>query len=199
VPENAALPEPASKGPTRGRRRAAGHELPATLPTERAAVDDPTSTGRPEGRATLSVTLTTLLEQLLGEGTSVRFEVTGASMTPFIRSGDVVTLCPRSDGAVRLGDVVGVRRGQHRLLVHRVVGNAGGELSTRGDATPSGDGTVEFESVLGVVTRLERGGKRVRFGLGPERRLIALASRLGLLVKLLGLYGRWKRLQLLCG
>ncbi len=46
---------------------------------------------------------------------------------------------------------------------------------------------------LGVVTTLERDGKAVGLGIGPERVPIAVASRLGLLVPLLRLYEMSKR------
>ena len=40
---------------------------------------------------------------------------------------------------------------------------------------------VSLPGILGRVTRIERAGRRVRLGLGPERALIAVLSRRGLL------------------
>jgi hypothetical protein len=52
---------------------------------------------------------------------------------------------------------------------------------TRGDASPQTDDPVGWGDVLGHVSGVERGGRPVGLGLGPERVLIAVLSRWGLL------------------
>ena len=141
-----------------------------------------------------------ILEDILRRGESVRFRAGGISMHPFIRDGDVLTVSPLAHGRSRLGDVVAVRQpGADRLLVHRVVAARPGRVVTRGDAAHSDDGPVPGGCVLGVVTRVERGAHEVTAGRGPERRVLALLSRHGLLTPLVAgtrkLAAGWRRLR----
>jgi hypothetical protein len=126
-----------------------------------------------------------LLADLLRAGQSVRLEVTGHSMAPFLRPGDVLTIAPCRGASPSQGEVVAFAPREDRLLVHRLVARREDGLLLRGDAAPQADPLVARADVLGVVTRAERCGQRVRVGLGPERRAVAWLSRIGLL-RLLG-------------
>jgi len=102
-------------------------------------------------------------------------------MLPLLRSGDILTIAPLR-GGVRLGDVVAFVGGPDRgLVVHRVCGRYAGRLDIRADNARDPADIVPVGAVLGVVTRAERGGRRVRLGLGPERVLVAVLVRLELL------------------
>jgi hypothetical protein len=156
--------------------------LPAEAANSGAATD-----ARP---ATLSLSgddLAGLLGAVCDRHACFRFAARGISMHPFIRDGDVLTVAPL-DGPVAVGDVVAVRdpRGQ-RLLVHRVVTALRGRFVVRGDNTREPDGAALQADVLGRVCRVERGGRRVRLGQGPERHLLAALSARGLLVPLVSL------------
>ncbi len=122
---------------------------------------------------------------MLADGFDAELRVTGSSMSPLVRGGDLVTLSPPSRCPIRRGAVVAYLRGSRSLAVHRVVAGAGEKLVTRGDAMTRPDDPVAAGEVLGVMTRHRRRGRRVRLGLGPERVLIAWLSRRGLLVPLL--------------
>jgi hypothetical protein len=103
-------------------------------------------------------------------------------MQPFIREGDVVTVSPLRGAAPRLGDVVAYAELEgDRVVVHRVVGTRGGAWLVKGDNNPGADGLVVPAQIIGRVTRVERGGRDVSLGLGPERWLIARLARSGLL------------------
>jgi hypothetical protein len=120
-----------------------------------------------------------LVRDLLSDGLPVKVTVTGSSMVPFIRAGDVVTLRPGAEAF--LGGVIAFLRPGARLVVHRVIARAGAGVVTRGDASPETDDPVGWGDVLGHVVGVERGGQPVGLGLGPERALIAVLSRWGLL------------------
>jgi hypothetical protein len=126
-----------------------------------------------------------LLHQLLDEGLAVEIKAAGASMSPFVRAGDLLTLTPRGRRAVRRGDVVAFLVDGGSLVIHRVVAAEGAAVRTRGDALGRGDRPVAAADVLGIVVRVERRGRRVRFGLGPERALVAWLSERGFLAPLL--------------
>ena len=131
--------------------------------------------------------LVALLRAVLERGQPFRFEAPGFSMSPFIRDGDAITVAPLAGASPRPGDVVAfLRPDSGKLVVHRVVGKRGDAfLIIRGDNAEEGDGLVPRANVLGRVTRVERDGKRVYLGLGPERHLIAFLTRWGLLRPLL--------------
>jgi hypothetical protein len=147
-------------------------------------------TEEPEHRVTGSVFIE-LMQAVLSKGRAFRFEAAGISMTPFIRDKDVLTIAPVSSKAVGIGDVVAYRvrqpRGE-RLVVHRLVGRQGRHYLIQGDlAANLITNTARKSDLLGRVVLIERCGKRVRFGLGPERYLIAALSRFGLLPRVLRL------------
>ena len=126
----------------------------------------------------------TLLRAVLDKGVPFRFRATGFSMSPFIRNGDVLTVSPLS-GRARLGDVVAfIRQGTGGLAIHRVVGTSAGGCLIRGDNSSRDDGYVAAENILGRITKVERNGKKILLGLGPERYLIAFLARKGLLIPL---------------
>jgi hypothetical protein len=129
-------------------------------------------------------------------------------MSPFIRDGDVITIAPvqpsnRSPHATAfspvppggkpgvmtcgIGQVVAFASpvGQ-RLVVHRIIGRHEARFLIQGDSLHGlAADTVRPDEIFGRVVRVERGGKRVWLGLGPERHVIAALSRAGLLLPIL--------------
>jgi len=127
--------------------------------------------------------LVDLLQGVLDKGAPFGFKVKGSSMYPFIKDGDVITLSPLTLHPPRLGTVVAfVYPGSGKLAVHRVVGKKGdSSLLIMGDRCSEPDGAIPKINILGVVTRVERDGKRISLGHGPERVIIAFLTRRKLL------------------
>jgi hypothetical protein len=124
--------------------------------------------------------LSALLQAVLQRGVPFRFRAKGFSMSPFIKDGDVITVSPLAGARPRLGEVVAFQRnGSDALVVHRVVGWRGDSIAIQGDFLPAADDIVPRSRILGRVKRVERGGREVRLGLGPERAVIALLTRSG--------------------
>jgi hypothetical protein len=121
-----------------------------------------------------------LLADVLRRGFAVRLQATGHSMSPFVRSGDVLTIEPLAGRRPSLGDVLAVAS-RDGLRVHRLVGWEGGRALLRGDVAAEADPPASKEELLGRVACVERRGRRVRLGTGPERVAIALLSRAGVL------------------
>jgi hypothetical protein len=65
-----------------------------------------------------------------------------------------------------------------------VIGKNGYSNLTMGDNSPKADGMIPRKSILGSVQKVERDGKKVYRGLGPERFLIAFLTCRGLLFPL---------------
>lgn len=127
-----------------------------------------------------------LIRAVLDKGVPFRFKAKGLSMHPFIRHGDVITISPLFDNLPRYGDVVAfVRPRTFALVVHRVVGKRDGAFIIKGDNTVHFDEPIPTASILGSVTKVERDGKEVYLGLGPERLFIAFLTRRGVLLPLL--------------
>ena len=140
--------------------------------------------------------LVQLLRSVLSKGAFVRFRAKGFSMTPFIKNEDIITLSPLKTVSPNIGDVIAiVLRDADKLCVHRVVGKRGDRFLTKGDNSSDTDGAVPKDSILGFVTRVERNGKEVSRGLGPERFLIAFLGGRGLLLPLI--LPMWKLLRII--
>jgi len=127
-----------------------------------------------------------LVKEILSKGAECRFQAKGHSMSPFIKDGDIVTISPLTHSSPGLGDVVAFNRPENeKLIIHRVVEKRNNKYYVRGDNVPEADGLVQAKDILGYVNKVERDGKNVRVGLGPERFLIAFLNRKGLLFPLL--------------
>lgn len=117
----------------------------------------------------LAAILEVVSEILIGNNV-LRLGVSGNSMLPFIRDGDVVLVEPVETGSIGQGDVILYRNDSEGLLVHRVVrvGREGDRLSLAigGDALAELDGIFPGERVLGRVRMVERGGRQIQLDTG---------------------------------
>ena len=139
-----------------------------------------------------------LIREFLGRGMRVKFCARGFSMSPFIKDGDIVAVSPLLGRRPGVGDVVAFTSPDaKKLIVHRIVGRKGRAYLARGDSNSETDGWVPEEDLLGRVTGVERDGKAVSLGLGPERFLLAFLTRFGLLKPLI--QPVWKLLRPILG
>ena len=105
-----------------------------------------------------------LVFEVVGSLGEARLPAGGSSMLPSIRPGDVLEVHRESMAGVSKGDIVVFER-EARLVTHRVVekviGPGGTLLITRGDAMRAADPPVAPEELLGRVTAVLRGGRRL--------------------------------------
>jgi signal peptidase I len=125
----------------------------------------------------------------------VRLRVSGTSMVPAMRPGDLITVERVRGVDVAQGEIVVFAR-SGRLVVHRVTGitavpgsaKSGGNegdalLQTRGDCARRKDPIVRGSELLGRVTQIERGGRRMQpsatIGTGQQviSRLLRISDR----------------------
>ena len=138
--------------------------------------------GRPPEIAVSGRALGELIAAVCGRGASLRLRAGGNSMAPLIRDGDVITVDPAADRRPGLGDIVVCSLpGTESFLVHRIVGSDPRRIRLKGDNCRREDGVFGRGAIRGVVSRVERRGRPVWHGTGPERRVIALMSRTGAL------------------
>lgn len=129
-----------------------------------------------------NTSLIVIIREVLARGVPFRFAAPGFSMSPFIRDRDIITIAPYQRTSCGIGDVLAfVKPGTGQLVVHRVVAASENGWRIKGDNNPEEDGVIPHAAILGQVIQVERAGKFVRQGLGPERIIIALLSRQNLL------------------
>ena len=102
-----------------------------------------------------------LIEAVHEKGAPFRFQARGYSMTPAIRDGDDITISPLGNLIPGRGDVLAFRHiNQSQLLVHRVLRKKGDLFLIQGDNCTTVDGWIPADNLLGLVTRVERKGKK---------------------------------------
>jgi|SRR5437667_7520464 len=112
----------------------------------------------------------------------VCLRVTGTSMLPSVWPGDILTISRTDMATVRPGQIA-LFTCNGWLLAHRVVGKVGrrGEqfLITRGDSLSRVDPPVSSGELLGTITSIVRGGRRItpRFHLTFYQRALSFILR----------------------
>ena len=102
-----------------------------------------------------------LMEEAFSRGAEFRIPVTGTSMMPLLNQGrDFVVLKKPDSPAV--GDIPLYRRSDGQFVLHRIVGKKDGAFICRGDNQYENEDGVLNESIIGVVTKIERGGRVIR-------------------------------------
>ena len=101
-----------------------------------------------------------LFKDCLNRGLDLRVRVTGKSMSPFLRGGEVLTIKRVPARSLREGDLILFLSGDGSPVLHRVItsGNIGDNsrtFHTKGDALYGFDEPVHEEAVLGKVVRVE--------------------------------------------
>ncbi len=160
--------------------------LPLTLPAAPALLQKEPNNLPTDELVLSSSEMVDLMRQVLSKGRPFQFRARGGSMAPFIQDGDTICVTPFKRNEPRLGDVAAFIHPQTgQLVVHRVVGRNGLTYLIKGDNTYANPDVVSQKYLLGKVTQVERNGRQNSRGLGPERYLIALSSRAGLLFPVL--------------
>ena len=127
-----------------------------------------------------------LLESVFERKMPFRFKAGGYSMSPFVKDGDVLTVSPLGGAAPKLGEVVIFLHPSNRKpVVHRVVAKKGNAYLIKGDNSLAESHLLSKKDILGRLDSLERNGRRVFLGMGPERLLIAFLTRSRLLQRIL--------------
>ena len=116
------------------------------------------------------------LRQLASRPEGLRITVSGSSMKPLIRSGDVLVVKACGVETLHWGDLAVFDAGTGHLLAHRYFGRTGrGDLRFCGDARFRRDGPVSPGSLVAKAVVVERSGKRISLE-GPHGRLLNTAA-----------------------
>lgn len=109
-----------------------------------------------------------LFEDILGRDLSLRVKVTGKSMSPVLRGGEILTIKKTPSSSLHIGDLIFFKTRLGFPLLHRIVKKGHEEnlhiFRTKGDASLSMDEPVRGPDILGKVSRVEKqlsGGKTI--------------------------------------
>lgn len=126
--------------------------------------------------------LTDLMNAVLEKNADFRFQAKGNSMSPFIKNLDIVTISPLFINKPAVGDIVAVSTLRSKsIMVHRVIDKKQKKLIIKGDNNKSIDGVFEHGQIIGIVSCVERNGRRIWLGQGYFGRIIAIFSKIGIL------------------
>lgn len=103
-----------------------------------------------------------LAATLLNEGFTTRFIVRGASMRPFIRSGDSVTLRPAACSRLKIGTIVFLKTVENGYMLHRIVRLTPKGYLIAGDALVGHDIDAPSDDIIGVAISCERKERPIR-------------------------------------
>lgn len=105
--------------------------------------------------------INTFFSDILNSGLNLRVKVTGRSMLPFLRGGEIVIIKKVPCAELRIGDLIFFESSQGVLVLHRIVrkkliDNGAHIFQTRGDGLMALDEEINENSVLGKVLLIER-------------------------------------------
>ncbi|MBI5101212.1 MAG: signal peptidase I [Nitrospirae bacterium] len=134
--------------------------------------------------------VTAFFGEILKSGLSLRVRVTGRSMAPFLKGGEVVTIKQAAASDLRRGDLILFDSPHGVQVLHRLVRKkrgAGGShiYQTRGDALRTLDGPITSNEILGRVCSIEHnhptsGGRRTEMGSALQRTINYLLAVINL-------------------
>ncbi|MDA3894653.1 MAG: S24/S26 family peptidase [Desulfobacteraceae bacterium] len=94
--------------------------------------------------------------ELLEEGYELRLKVTGRSMSPFLKTGSVVTLSQVPVSTLRIGDIIFCRCEDGSYKLHRLIQIDKDMLITKGDALRAFDPPFDKSDYQGKVICIEQ-------------------------------------------
>jgi signal peptidase I len=101
--------------------------------------------------------LTGLFDDILSSGSSLRIRVTGNSMAPFLRGGEIVTIRKTPVSSLKRGDLIFFTNSEDVPFLHRIIkrDKKAFTLLTKGDALRYYDKAISSENVMGRVCIIE--------------------------------------------
>jgi signal peptidase I len=104
-----------------------------------------------------------LFDDILKRGVGLRIKVTGKSMAPFLKGGEVLTIKQEPCLSLNRGDLILYRNRYdlpvlHRIIKKRKAADETFRVVTKGDALFRFDEEIDSSKVMGKVCSIERSG-----------------------------------------
>jgi signal peptidase I len=102
-----------------------------------------------------------LFADILEQGLDLRLKVTGRSMAPFIKSGEIVILHKVPTDSLHCGDIIYFMDDTGKAVLHRIVAkeiktNGKANFTTRGDALLQHDDPIPEDQILAKAAYVEK-------------------------------------------
>jgi signal peptidase I len=97
-----------------------------------------------------------LFEDILNDEINLRVKVTGRSMTPFLRGGEILTIKKASLASLKKGDLIFFKDRNGSPVLHRIIKRSTISVQTKGDALMAFDEPICANDVLGKVCVVEK-------------------------------------------
>lgn len=101
------------------------------------------------------------IRNALGKGSLVEFETHGHSMIPLLHDGGDKVVLQKSEGKLKVNDVVLCKTDDGRYVLHRITDVCNGGYALKGDNCISGEFCKSDEDVIGKAVAFIRRGKRI--------------------------------------
>lgn len=105
-----------------------------------------------------------VLKELVEEGHHVSLLISGSSMSPFLIHHRDTIYFKKPDRELKVGDMVFYRRGNGKYIMHRIRRIRPEGFYMIGDAQTEIEGPLQREQIFGLITAVERKGKRIQPG-----------------------------------
>ena len=106
------------------------------------------------------IELANFFEEILTKGTDIRVRVTGSSMTPFLKGGEIVTISKTDRSDLRMGDLILFKNDQGLPVLHRILRqwnrNNKCYYQAKGDGLIAPDKPIPEGCILGKVYLVEK-------------------------------------------
>ena len=126
------------------------------------------------------------VEQMLQQGKEVEIAVKGQSMRPFLKHGEKVIVAPLTHHTLlKRGMIILARTADGTVMMHRIFRISGEQIVMKGDGNLYQTEPIQRNDILGIVTSLNRKGRKVSLYTCPKRWMaqcwqIYLVRRIGL-------------------
>jgi signal peptidase I len=97
-----------------------------------------------------------LFEDILDDEINLRVKVTGRSMEPFLRGGEILTIKKVPYASLQKGDLIFFKNRHGLPVLHRIIKKSTNSIQTKGDALMAFDEPVCENDVLGKVCMVEK-------------------------------------------
>lgn len=99
------------------------------------------------------------MEDLIGQGETVSFPVSGFSMNPFLADKRDAVLVKRPERDLKRGDIVLYNRRNGQYILHRIWRVKRDGYFMVGDAQTEIEGPIKPDQIIGLVEKIRRKGK----------------------------------------
>lgn len=106
------------------------------------------------------IELANLFEEILTKGTDIRVRVTGSSMTPFLKGGEIVTISKTDRSDLCMGDLILFKNDKGLPVLHRILRKRNRDnkryYQAKGDGLIAPDKLIPESCILGKVYLIEK-------------------------------------------